>query len=368
MSNPDVSLLFIPDISGFTDFIHQTEIRHSQHIISELLEIMIDANELDMQLAEIEGDALFFYKFRNIPAIEEILRQVKKIYLHFHQHLRLYENRRICQCGACTSAESLELKFVAHCGVFDFINVKGKHKPIGESVITIHRLLKNKIDSNEYLLLTKDLFDHSGYSNLEGWHNLSDIYEHIGEIEYMYRSISHFKKELPDLPEIVVDNIHNPLVVEFDTDVKAPVLDTYELLTNFNLRKLWTKSLQEIHFNNKEINQTGTTHTCVFNNQKIDFKSLQDASNKGKWVYGEQTTDIPLMKKVNTYHTLAPSGTGTRIKTKILLEPKNFIGRVLFIFMKNKFRNNFSAGLRDLRDIAEANTLDKIYKMVEKES
>ena len=31
------AFIFIPDISGFTKFITQTEIKHSNHIISELV-------------------------------------------------------------------------------------------------------------------------------------------------------------------------------------------------------------------------------------------------------------------------------------------------------------------------------------------
>ncbi len=56
------SLLFIPDISGFTKFVQTTEVEHSQHVISELLEVLISANTQELKLAEIEGDALFFYR------------------------------------------------------------------------------------------------------------------------------------------------------------------------------------------------------------------------------------------------------------------------------------------------------------------
>ena len=38
------SLLFLPDISGFTEFVQNTEVEHSQHVISELLEVLIEAN------------------------------------------------------------------------------------------------------------------------------------------------------------------------------------------------------------------------------------------------------------------------------------------------------------------------------------
>lgn len=53
------ALLFIPDISGFTEFVHHTDITHCRHIISELFEILIDTNNMDLQLAEIERDADF---------------------------------------------------------------------------------------------------------------------------------------------------------------------------------------------------------------------------------------------------------------------------------------------------------------------
>jgi hypothetical protein len=53
-------LLFIPDISGFTRFVNETEIGHSRLIIQELLEILINANEVGLEVSEIEGDAILY--------------------------------------------------------------------------------------------------------------------------------------------------------------------------------------------------------------------------------------------------------------------------------------------------------------------
>ena len=55
----DEVLFFIADLSGFTKFVAETEIQHSQHIIKELLEILVDANTLGMKVSEFEGDAVF---------------------------------------------------------------------------------------------------------------------------------------------------------------------------------------------------------------------------------------------------------------------------------------------------------------------
>ena len=108
------SLLFIPDITGFTEFVNNTEIEHGQHIISELLEKIIDSNEIGLEVSEIEGDAVLFYKVDHTSGLKEVYNQARKIFLNFHSHLKLYESQRICQCGACSSASKLSLKFVVH--------------------------------------------------------------------------------------------------------------------------------------------------------------------------------------------------------------------------------------------------------------
>ena len=98
------ALLFIPDISGFTEFVENTEINHGQAIIQELLETLIEANELGMKVSEIEGDAIFFYRLGKELSPEEIAAQCKKMFIAFRQQLRKYEMSRICDCGACVAA------------------------------------------------------------------------------------------------------------------------------------------------------------------------------------------------------------------------------------------------------------------------
>jgi hypothetical protein len=110
------SLLFLPDISGFTEFVQSTEVEHSQHIIAELLEVLINANEIDLELAEIEGDALFFYKEEDVPSQRQLLDQMEYMFTAFYSHLKLLKTNRICPCHACASAPNLELKIIAHCG------------------------------------------------------------------------------------------------------------------------------------------------------------------------------------------------------------------------------------------------------------
>ena len=110
------TLIFIPDISGYTKFVSTTEIHHSKHILDELLELLMDANEIGMELSEIEGDALLYYRKGKAPTVSEMLGQVQKMYIRFHEYLKKFELHRICSCGACRTAHNLTIKFVAHYG------------------------------------------------------------------------------------------------------------------------------------------------------------------------------------------------------------------------------------------------------------
>lgn len=78
MTDTKPAFSFIPDMSGFTQFVTETEINHSRHIIQELLELLIDSNELKLELVEIEGDALFFCRFGLAPDAGSMIGQAKK--------------------------------------------------------------------------------------------------------------------------------------------------------------------------------------------------------------------------------------------------------------------------------------------------
>src|SRR5688572_29750261 len=81
------ALLFIPDISGFTKFVNETGIQTSRNLIADLLEIIIEANILDMSLSEIQGDAVLFYRLGEPPSVQEVINQCKQIFLDFQNYL-----------------------------------------------------------------------------------------------------------------------------------------------------------------------------------------------------------------------------------------------------------------------------------------
>lgn len=269
------SLFFIPDISGYTNFIQNTEIEHSQHVIAELLEVLIEANVENLQLAEIEGDALFFFKEDKIPSQERLLAQIERMFKAFYSHLKLLETNRICPCNACASAPDLQLKIIAHCGELQFLEVKGNKKPFGKAVIESHRLLKNSIPSDNYVLVSEALSEKiwlsADYkSKLYDFQRLSDHYDNK-EIAYNYSLI--------DPKNLSLRKYGKPKKVKLDAEpnvVIEQVLETsreqaFEYISNYRYRNDWTEGVEEFQFKLNEVTRLDTVHTCVVNGKHIDF-------------------------------------------------------------------------------------------------
>ncbi len=340
------SLLFMPDISGFTEFVNQTEISHSQHIISELLEIIIDCNELGLEISEIEGDAILFYKEATIPDADQIIDQAKKMFLGFHTHLKKYESQRICQCGACSTAASLSLKFIGLFGDFGFIHVKDRKKPHGSDVILLHRLLKNKINEKEYLLLsgTDEQRPKAKY--------LATEYEGFGKIDYHYFSFAPLLKlvEAPKEPE-TRNRIKNPIIVS--GLIKCDRHSIYEVISNLDYRLLWNKKIKKINYKKGRVNRLGTKHTCLVSGKNLEFETVTSNFGANKLVYGERVSDMPMVKEFTIYNILAKDKKGTRLTIELHYIPLPVIGRLILPLFKFMFKRNLIANLAAIRDVCE---------------
>jgi len=348
------SLLFIPDISGFTKFVQTTEVEHSQHVISELLEVLISANTQGLKLAEIEGDALFFYKEDEITSQEKLLAQIETMFTAFYGHLRLLEKNRICPCNACATAPNLKLKVVAHSGDLKFIQVQGNRKPFGQQVIEAHRLLKNSVDSDNYALISKELandlelpldYNSKVYQFKEG-KNLYDgkeiayIYSFI-EIEKLnLNSFSQAKKvSFNRAPNIVLEEIF-PIAAE----------SLLEYITNFTYRHHWVKGVDKFEYNTNEVNRLGTEHVCVINGKQLNFVTVTKNSEPGQFVHGELTPDAPFIKEFYQFYIITPdTDTQCNLRLEMYWETKSiFIKIMSYLILNRAIKKNASNVLSGL--------------------
>lgn len=156
-------LLLIADISGYTKFMlaNRTSVKHGQIIISELMKTIIHEVEIPLEISKLEGDAIFMYAVKD-PANpgqwehtrRAVAARILKFFDIFAAKVHHLAESSICQCGSCANIRTLRIKFVVHSGEAHFYTLGKFEELSGPDVILIHRLLKNSVRSNEYVLLT----------------------------------------------------------------------------------------------------------------------------------------------------------------------------------------------------------------------
>lgn len=186
----------IPDLTGFTKFITSTEHEFANKVITNILNKVVSVNILEMQIAEIEGDAIFFYRSGRLPAINKVAKQCKLIFDTFNHTIASYKETDSENFDKYLADNQLGIKIIIHFGNISLAKIKGRTKLMGEDVILAHKLLKNSIDIPCYILLTdkyiEKLKDKKVVRNWFNWESLKrgkEEYEHFGKIEYSYISL-----------------------------------------------------------------------------------------------------------------------------------------------------------------------------------
>ncbi len=189
------ALICLPDISGFTEFMSQTDIGLSHKVIPSLLNEIIYANTIGLKVSEIEGDAVLFYTLDTLPELKELIIQCQNFYHQFYQRLAKLMKKYRNEDDSFNIVSMLGLKIVMHYGEVGVNRIGKRIKLIGEDVIVAHRLLKNSIETDEYVLLSKPLLEYYHQRDKDQLNKVvqdsdlkdgSDRYEHIGKLEYKY--------------------------------------------------------------------------------------------------------------------------------------------------------------------------------------
>ena len=349
-SEPASTLLFIPDISGFTQFVNTTEISHSQHIIEELLEVIIDANMLGLEVSEVEGDAILFYRNGAAPSSKELLLQVRQMYTAFHAHLKKYESRRICQCGACSTANDLTLKFVTHFGETTKNQVKQFTKLFGADVIIAHRLLKNDVPEDEYLLVT-DSLEIDNELALEvafnAFESTETVYD-VGLVRFAYLGLGSLRDRIPGpeaedfgLPGVTVK------VLEQEAIIQAPLAMVFDVISDVSFRHRWQHGLLGSDELNHKITQNGSTHRCIIKGDASDPAFVSHGFEKKGDTITFSDTDHKI--GVGNVFTLKKEGANrTRVQVHTFLKKHPFKQLLFSLVLKKRFLRDGQVSWKNL--------------------
>lgn len=345
-------LLFIPDISGFTRFVNETDIEHSRLIIQELLEILINANQIGLEISEIEGDAILFYKFGESPDLKEVYKQVEKMFCEFHRNLILYDDRRFCQCKACTSAVNLTLKVITHYGEFIGYNVKNFNKLIGKDIIVAHQLLKNDIEQHEYWLVTKSLLKDKSpadFAQSLKW-DMSAKQTENGEIYFQYAQLSGLKNEIKPAPFPHLDLSGKTKIISLTREYETDIITLFHATGDFNYRHRWQEGVKAVAEVGHFLPRIGMRCRCIMENgQSIIYASSYSFSAERI-----EFSDTEEQQKITAYYTLEKDGTNkTRLTLDFYVPKKNLVPVIFRLTKKKTLEEKFRRSLLNLEELVK---------------
>lgn len=175
-------MIMIPDISGFTDFVIKSNMFVGKYITESLLKTIMDSNILCMEISEIEGDAILFYKYKNLPTFEETLVQIEHTYKDFQKELQRLSKQLAIEIP-------LSLKTIVHYGNFAKYQIGTFEKLYGAPVVEAHKMLKNHIAEYPPYALFSDAFLKANFKEPEQstveYDNCEDC-KYLPEIGYIH--------------------------------------------------------------------------------------------------------------------------------------------------------------------------------------
>ncbi len=160
------AVLMIADISGYTKFMiaNQTALGHGQFVITELMKTVLKEAKLPLMISKLEGDAVFLFletsdeKQGKTAKTEYLLTKMNRMVSLFHSKIAELIASNLCPCGACRHIDQLRLKIIVHRGQALFYRIDRFTELSGSDVILVHRLLKNSLMQEEYILLSEAAF------------------------------------------------------------------------------------------------------------------------------------------------------------------------------------------------------------------
>lgn len=280
--------ILIPDISGFTEYMTTTELNHSSYAIHKLINAIVNTVGDEYEVSEIEGDAVLMIKKGPPPSQKEILDTCLRIFNAFHLQRNWMQHRAVCPCAACVAISNLTLKFVVHYGPLVEMKVGSFVKHSGTEMIVAHRLMKNSIESNEYVLITEQLLQQVAGSSeavKTEWINASEEYASIGKVDYRFMLLHEARKNVSEPPK---PQNHYPTddTPYLQLTIANNYKDVYRRIAKIPSRARWVPGLQKVEQDAPEV-YVGSIHYCRFEDYHATISPLRMTLAPKEIIYAE---------------------------------------------------------------------------------
>ena len=224
----------ITDISGYTEYLTESELDHAHEILQSLFEAQLEHIQFPLKISGFRGDAIFMYTpetcFVNPQSFIETL---ENLYIVFFDTLRQMQFNTTCPCRACRNMGKLDLKMCVHYGEYMVQKLGDREELLGADVIVPHRMLKNNVFEKTairaYALFSDAASQALSLSELsQPLIAHSETYEHIGEVKMQVFDLSAVWKNAQDRKRVFVSR--EEAWVMYEEDLPYPPMLILEYL------------------------------------------------------------------------------------------------------------------------------------------
>jgi hypothetical protein len=307
-------VLLITDITGYSKYVHQSELEHAQSSLTDLLNLLIDYTRSPLVLAKLEGDAVFSYApYEGFLQGQTLLEMVESTYLAFRKALELMILNTTCTCAACRNLKDLDLKFFIHCGSFTIQKLNEYRELLGNDVNLVHRLAKNHIKEQTglraYAAYSHDVIEKMGLGQIAvEMISYRETFADVGEVQLYVQDMHKVWERRSQEIRVRVEKQH--LAASLETEFPYPATLVWQYITEPRFRNLmYGSDFQELKDLSAGRAGAGSAYVCA-HGERSSLQTIVD------WEpFDQYTTSEPLMGgQILTTLQLEPTETGTCLR------------------------------------------------------
>jgi hypothetical protein len=337
--------LILADITGYTQFLNESELEHAKEIITGLINAILKPIQPPIILHRIEGDAVFAYTTKNaFLQGQTLLESLEKLYFEFAHDLESNDRNTTCNCRACQNMDSLNLKLVVHYGEFGMQTLGSHDELIGSDVIVAHRLLKNSIPEKTgvkaYLFLSETAVDEMLLGNfVKTLVPHTESYEDCGEVKGFVYDLAPVWMRERERHKVFISPQDAFASTEFDLPVTPPIAWDYlnEPSSRARYREYDDTPITGLNIGRVDV---GTTYHCAHGDSKtpetiLDWKPFEYVTFQSRVKMMDFTGIIQFTVR------LEPTAEGTHVSvhySEMIADPRTLLSRLFLPVMGLMFK------------------------------
>jgi uncharacterized protein YndB with AHSA1/START domain len=352
----------IADITGYTQYLSESELEHAQETLTALLELLVDNTRPPLVISRLAGDAVISYGLlENFYHGQSFIEKIEDSYVDFRKTLERLVLNNTCRCNACANISNLDLKFFVHYGTFGIQRISDHDELVGSDVILLHRLLKNSVTERTgfrgYTLYSHAAIIKLGIEEMvENMIPLVESYEHLGEVEIWVQDMHAVWSSRRGSAATEFSAEGAVMRSEVDIDVPNEIVWDYLIQPEFRNLLVGADRMEITDRTQGRISE-GSVYQC-YHGDKVIPQTILEWEPFSKMILKELFPFYPDVSFLTEYRLGTANGK-TRLYRTVGKPTGPFIGRVLLSLMTPMFKRYTSQANENFSRAVENDYLNR---------